>query len=63
MRPSIQSKVTESWDMISTENLNELADYSSYKHEFLALFGFDLMGVDYDSDVDLVVPIDCLIEG
>lgn len=63
MRPSIQSKVTESWDMISTENLNELADYIGYKHEFLALFGFDLMGVDYDSDIDLVVPIDCLIEG
>ena len=55
--------MTESWDMISTENLNELADYIGYKHEFLALFGFDLMGVDYDSDIDLVVPIDCLIEG
>ena len=34
-----------------------------YKHEFLALFGFALMGVDYGSDVDLVVPIECLIEG
>ena len=63
MRQSIQSKVAESWDLISTENLNELADYIGYKHEFLALFGFDLMDVDYESDVDLVVPIECLIEG
>ncbi|MDG1474514.1 MAG: trans-2-enoyl-CoA reductase family protein, partial [Porticoccaceae bacterium] len=52
MRPEIQSRVAQSWELISTENLHELTDFAGYKHEFLALFGFDLDGVDYTQEVN-----------
>ncbi len=35
---------------------------AGYKQEFLRLFGFEVPGVDYDADVDPVVPIDNLVE-
>jgi enoyl-[acyl-carrier protein] reductase/trans-2-enoyl-CoA reductase (NAD+) len=63
MRASVQSEVAESWDRISTDNLNDLSDYDGYKHEFLALFGFDLPDINYEAHVDLEVSIKELIEG
>jgi enoyl-[acyl-carrier protein] reductase/trans-2-enoyl-CoA reductase (NAD+) len=63
MRASVQSEVAESWDRISTDNLNDLSDYDGYKHEFLALFGFDLPDINYEADIDLEVSIKELIEG
>jgi len=63
MRADVQAKVAESWAKISTENLNQLTDFSGYKHEFLSLFGFGVAGVDYDQEVDSEVPIENLIEG
>ncbi|MDG0969992.1 MAG: trans-2-enoyl-CoA reductase family protein [Porticoccaceae bacterium] len=62
MRPEIQSRVAQSWELISTENLHELTDFAGYKHEFLALFGFDLDGVDYTQEVNPEVPIKYLVE-
>ena len=63
MRADVQAKVAESWAKISTENLNQLTDFSGYKQEFLSLFGFGVAGVDYDQEVDSEVPIENLIEG
>jgi len=63
MRGDVQAKVAESWAKISTENLNQLTDFTGYKHEFLSLFGFGVAGVDYDQEVDSEVPIENLIEG
>ena len=63
MRADVQAKVAESWAKISTENLNQLTDFSGYKHEFLSLFGFGVAGVDYDQEVDSEIPIENLIEG
>jgi len=62
MRPEIQSKVAQSWESISTENLHELTDFAGYKHEFLALFGFDIDGVDYTQEVNPEVAIKYLVE-
>ncbi len=61
LRPEIQQKVADDWSRITTENIAELTDFKGYKHEFLKLFGFDIEGVDYDVDVDPVVPIKNLV--
>ncbi|TNF02831.1 MAG: trans-2-enoyl-CoA reductase family protein [Gammaproteobacteria bacterium] len=61
LRPEIQQRVAEDWSRITTENIPELTDFKGYKHDFLKLFGFDIEGVDYDADVDPVVPIKNLV--
>jgi len=45
---------------VTTENLFEVTDYASYKHEFLKLFGFEREDVDYDADVDPRVDFDVI---
>lgn len=57
LRPEIQDKVADAWSRVTSENLYELTDFVGYKQEFLRLFGFEVDGVDYDADVDPVVPI------
>lgn len=47
----IQKEVEQLWDIVTTENLNELSDYRGYQEEFLKLFGFGVAGVDYSADV------------
>ena len=54
---SVQDAVAALWDKVSTENLNDLSDYSGYQQEFLKLFGFGMPSVDYDADVDPVVAL------
>lgn len=61
LQPHIQAKVEELWQQVTTDNLHELTDLKGYKSEFLRLFGFGLEGVDYDADVDPVVPINNLV--
>ncbi len=55
--PEIQRKVEGLWAQINDENLFEISDMQGYKDEFLKLFGFGFDEVDYESDVDPVVPI------
>ena len=57
LAPDIQEEVAGLWEQINTANLHELSDFDGYKREFLQLFGFEVDGVDYDADVDSVVPI------
>lgn len=59
--PAVQAEVAELWQQVSTENLHELSDFAGYRREFLQLFGFEVDGVDYDADVDPVVPIPQLV--
>jgi len=47
----IQKEVEQLWDIVTTENLNELSDYRGYQEEFLKLFGFGVAGVEYSADV------------
>ncbi len=61
LRPEIQNAVAEAWNRVTTENLAELTDFAGYKREFLRLFGFEVEGVDYEADVDPVVPIPQLV--
>ncbi len=58
MREDVQAEVDRTWPRLSTENLRELTDFQGYQDEFLKLFGFGMVGVDYDADVNPVVPFD-----
>jgi enoyl-[acyl-carrier protein] reductase / trans-2-enoyl-CoA reductase (NAD+) len=59
--PSIQQQVAKLWQQVTTENLNAVADFKAYKTGFLQLFCFEVPGVDYEADVDPVVPIKNLV--
>ena len=52
MRDDVQSAVAELWHTVSTDNLNQVADFRGYQSAFLELFGFGLAGIDYSADVD-----------
>jgi len=58
LRDEVQLPVKELWPSVTTENLFELTDYRGYKNEFLKLFGFGVEGVDYEADVDTIVPFE-----
>ena len=60
LREDIQAHCKSLWPQLTDENLSELTDYALYKEEFLKLFGFGVQGVDYDVDVDPVVPFDVI---
>ena len=57
LQPEVQARVEQMWDATTTENLYEVSDFAGYKRGFLQLFGFEVDGVDYEADVDPVVPI------
>ncbi len=57
MEASVQAAVATAWETVTTDNIDSLADLTAYRDGFLQLFGFGLEGVDYDADVDPVVPI------
>ncbi len=59
--PEVQAEVAAIWNQIDTDNLKSLSDFDGYRREFLQLFGFEVDGVDYEADVDPVVPIKNLI--
>lgn len=61
LQPHVQQAVADAWEQVTTENLREVTDFAGYKQEFLRLFGFEMEGVDYEADVDPVVPIRGLI--
>ncbi|WOG30212.1 enoyl-ACP reductase FabV [Endozoicomonas sp. 8E] len=60
LRDDIQSHCQALWPTLTNENLSELTDYIEYKEEFLKLFGFGVEGVDYEADVNPLVPFDVI---
>lgn len=61
LRPEIQDAVASAWSQVSSENLYDFTDFVGYKKDFLRLFGFELDNVDYEADVDPVVPIQQMV--
>ena len=59
--PAVQQEVASLWQQVTSENIAELADFAAYKTGFLQLFGFEVPGVDYEAEVDPVVPINQLL--
>ena len=62
MRPEIQKEVSDLWDKINGDNLDECADIAGYQRDFSEIFGFDVDGVDYEADVDTAVGIESIAE-
>jgi enoyl-[acyl-carrier protein] reductase / trans-2-enoyl-CoA reductase (NAD+) len=60
LKPEVQDAAKAIWPQVTTENLFQLTDYASYKHEFLKLFGFERQDVDYDAEVDPDVQFDVI---
>jgi enoyl-[acyl-carrier protein] reductase/trans-2-enoyl-CoA reductase (NAD+) len=57
LQPEIQQRIEQMWADTTTENLYEVSDFAGYKQGFLQLFGFEVDGVDYEAEVDTIVPI------
>ncbi|MCR4626946.1 MAG: trans-2-enoyl-CoA reductase family protein [Treponema sp.] len=51
MAEDVQAEIAKRMAKVTEENLAELADMAGYKHDFLAINGFDVEGVDYEADV------------
>jgi len=60
LREDIQSHCQKLWPELTDENLFELTDYQLYKDEFLKLFGFGIEGIDYEADVNPLVPFEVI---
>lgn len=54
MKEDVQGKVQELWSRVSSENISELADLQGYRDAFLQIFGFEIPGVDYTLDVEIL---------
>lgn len=60
MREDVQRKIKELWPMVTSENLQQLADVQGYCEDFYQLFGFHLDHVDYNLEVDPMIQIESL---
>ncbi|MCL2761641.1 MAG: trans-2-enoyl-CoA reductase family protein [Treponema sp.] len=54
MRDDVQKAVTEKMKTTTEENVFAETDLAGFKHDFLEAHGFDVAGVDYDADINLV---------
>lgn len=60
MREEIQAEVARIWDIVTTENIDDVSDFAGYQKEFYRLFGFGLDGINYDAESDPMRPIPSL---
>lgn len=61
LEDDVQKEITDIWNTVDTETIDELTDYVGYHAEFLKLFGFGVDGVDYDEDVSPLADINHLL--
>ena len=52
MQPEVQQAVTQLWQEVTTDKIDNLTDFSGYRKEFLQLFGFETDSVNYEADID-----------
>lgn len=57
MLPEVQADVARIWSQVNSENLRELTDFAGYQHDFRALFGFEVEGVEYAEPVETDVAL------
>lgn len=58
MQADVQKAVEKAWDIVSDDNLSDMADLAGFRRDFEQLFGFSFEGIDYNKEVvvDLAVP-------
>ncbi|RNI25875.1 enoyl-ACP reductase FabV [Rufibacter latericius] len=61
MRDDVQAEVATLWEQATTENLSEIGDLAGYRTDFFNLFGFEVEGVEYGTDVNEVVEVPGLV--
>ena len=57
MDADVQAEVAKYWDLVTTENLEEISDIEGYRKDFFNLFGFNINGIDYEKDANENVKI------
>ena len=60
LEDTVQQRITDVWNSVDTDSIDDMTDYIGYHHEFLKLFGFGVDGVDYDEDLSPEVEINNL---
>lgn len=60
LKPEVQKAVEDKWNIVSQDNVKEVADIDGYWKEFYEIFGFGIDGVDYDADISVQVEIPSL---
>ncbi len=50
--PSVQAEIDKIMPQVTEANVEELTDLAGLRHDFLAINGFDVDGVDYEADVE-----------
>lgn len=53
MEDKVQNEITKLWDLVTTENIDELGDIEGYWEDFYHMFGFHYDNVDYSADVEI----------
>jgi enoyl-[acyl-carrier protein] reductase / trans-2-enoyl-CoA reductase (NAD+) len=49
---AVQDEVKRRWPLVTTANLDQLADLQGFREDFLKIFGFGIDGVDYQAEQD-----------
>lgn len=62
MHPDVQREVLELWEKADDDNIRSMADIDGYWEDFYNMFGFGLPGIDYETDVDINVPVPSIEE-
>ena len=47
----VQEYVSENWSNFNIHTMDQIADFESYRKDFLQIYGFDFEDVDYDKEV------------
>ncbi len=53
MTEDIQSEVSDIWERLDSENFKDFTDIDGYWSDFYELFGFGMVDVDYEADVEV----------
>jgi enoyl-[acyl-carrier protein] reductase/trans-2-enoyl-CoA reductase (NAD+) len=62
MRPDVQAKVDALWKDADSDSLTSIGDLAGYRTDFMNLFGFEVPGVTYGTEVDEMVAVSGLVE-
>ena len=62
MREDVQSEVLALWNQVSTDNVTAISDVAGYRKDFFRLFGFGFEDVEYEEEVDNMLPIPSIVE-
>ncbi len=57
MREDVQKEVSDLWEQVTSENIEQISDIKGYRDDFFNLFGFNFDQIDYDADTNEMVNI------